>query len=132
MYFLGRWRRGSIGIWGVALGAFLLVGCYIVFDVLDLDGSDLQNRLLAIAPQGAWAETERSLHQSRAATGAFSPDVLISLLPVSRLFGPLPPTTPVPERSPVRRTRPGAHTGHRPLDAPSSPDDPPQIIFPAA
>jgi hypothetical protein len=124
--FFGRRRRRSIGVWGVALGAFLLVGCYLVFDVLDLDGSDLQHRLFnnAIAPQGAWAETERALHQSLAAPGAHRPDAaFIRSLPVSRSRGTLLHMTSAPISSQVRRIRPRAHAGRGSLDRPASSDD---------
>ena len=126
MGFFGCWRRGSIDWCGVTLGAFPLVGCYLVFDVLDLDGSDLQNRLfsVAIASQGAWTEAKWGLHQSLAARGTHSPGgLLIHLLPLSRSFGTLPHPTSVPVSSEVRRIRPRVYAAHDSLDPLSSPGD---------
>jgi hypothetical protein len=122
----GCWRRGSIGWWGVTLGVFLLVGCYLVFDVLDLDGSDLQHRLfsIAIASQGAWAEAKQGLHQSLAAPGTHSPGgLVIRLVPLARSLRTLPHPTSVSGSPHVRRIRPRVYAGHESLDPPSSPDD---------
>jgi hypothetical protein len=133
--FFGRWQRGSISWWGVVLGAVFLVGCYLVFDVLDLDASDLKNQLLsdAIAPQGAWVEAERGLHQSRVATGAPNPGVLfIHPLPDSRFLGTLPHAASVPVNSQVHWIRPRAHAGRDCLNPSSSPDDLPRTIARAA
>ncbi len=60
---MGIHRRRSRGWWGVFLCAFLALGVYIAFDVLDLDGSQLRDPLQgnAIAAESTQAETDRLL-----------------------------------------------------------------------
>lgn len=62
-----RWR-GSGGWWAVLLCAFLALGVYIVFEALDVDGSDLRDWLSgnAIAAQSTRAETKRPFYQASA------------------------------------------------------------------
>lgn len=135
MIFVGRWRRESIGWLGVALGAFLLVGCYLVFDVLDLDQSDLYHRLFssALASQGAWEETERVLQQHLAAPGTHTPgEVSIPALRVSRVIETLPYKPSASGKSQVRRIRQCPHVGRALLAPPTSPDDLPRTIAHAA
>jgi hypothetical protein len=58
-----EWR--SRGWWAVFLCAFLAMGVYIAFDVLDLDGSNFRNPgpRTAISAEAAPSEAERFLHR---------------------------------------------------------------------
>jgi len=64
---LGMRRLGSAWRWGWALGSALLC-VYIAFDVLDLDGSQLQQRSgVAITAETSSAEADRLLRESASA-----------------------------------------------------------------
>ena len=135
MNFVGRWRRKSLGWLGVTLGAFLLVGCYLVFDVLDLDQSDLYHRLLSnpFASQGNWAEGERDLRQHFAAPGAHNPDAkVIRAFSLARVLETLPRPTSAPASSSVCRVHPRAPVGRASLAPPTAPVDLPRTIAHAA
>ena len=64
---LGLLRVRSSVWWGLVLCLSLLVGAHMVFDILDVDGSDLPNRIFhdPLLPQTSLAETERSFHLIR-------------------------------------------------------------------
>lgn len=78
-------RERSLGWWGLVLCLLLAVGAYIVFDVLDLDGSDLRNRVLQspLVSQTALAEAERVILQAAKAQFAVAGISFSALLPQS-------------------------------------------------
>jgi hypothetical protein len=124
-------RSRSAQWWVLALCSFLAVGAYIVFDVLDVDGSELQNRILhsAIAAGTSGAEIKRSVHEGirwRVAWhGMKAPGAIMRLsLPFQTL------ARAVPEVLQPRRhwIYPRAHTGSlNSLSASSPADDLPRM-----
>jgi hypothetical protein len=72
MRHIGSKRRRSRVWWGVFLCAVLAMGAYIVFDMLDLDGSSLRDAWAgsAIAAEAVGGETERLLPPTEAAPHA--------------------------------------------------------------
>ena len=72
MRLIGSKRQRSRAWWGVCLCAVLAMGAYIVFDMLDLDGSSLRSAWAgsAIAAEAAGGETERLLPPSETAPQA--------------------------------------------------------------
>ncbi len=72
MSHIGSKRQRSRAWWGVFLCAVLAMGAYIVFDMLDLDGSSLRDTWAgsAIAAEAVGGETERLLPPTEAAPHA--------------------------------------------------------------
>lgn len=123
---LGVLRVRSSGWWGLVLCLSLAVGAYIVFDVLDVDGSDLHNRILhnPIAPPTLSAEAERSVHE-----GVLPPDPRARMEAprlVERLFAPLNASAraaPESLRSRLRGIYPRVHAVSLDSLSTSSPTD---------
>jgi hypothetical protein len=95
---IGSKRQRSRAWWGVFLCAVLAMGAYIVFDMLDLDGSSLRDAWAGsvIAAEAVDGETERLLPPIEAAPHATvlgSPVGAVGLDPLSGSFrrpAPLP------------------------------------------
>ena len=72
MRLIGSKSQRSRAWWGVFLCAVLAMGAYIVFDMLDLDGSRLRDAWAgsAIAAEAVGGETERLLPPTQTAPHA--------------------------------------------------------------
>jgi hypothetical protein len=96
---IGSQRQRSDGWWAVFLCAFLAMGVYIAFEVLDVDGSNLRDMGpgTAIAAEPASADAERFLHHAPAiadAPGLVFPSIPVAFASESRqLAGQATPTT---------------------------------------
>lgn len=123
---VGMLRQRSLGWWGLVLCSLLALGAYIIFDVLDVDGSDLQKRILRnpMASQAVEAETKRALHQNSAA-----PDVLghvsvsVVLQPLSTSVSVSPHTIPGTFGARLARVHLRLYPSRDTLPAPSPTDD---------
>ena len=115
----------------LALGSVLAVSAFIFFDVLDLDGSDLQNRLLPNT-QAQWtpcAEAEQPLRQWAAGVDRQVHDaVAIVIQEFLAHHNPFPCAISAclpPELNPLRA---GAHVARDALSPSSQTGDPPQTL----
>lgn len=124
---IGVQRRRSQAWWGVFLCAFVGMGSYVAFDVLDLDGSDLPNRLFgnAIAEEASQAETERLLHPAPSTPEAPGPtSLLLALRSVPESPQLIPCTTSATCVARFGQIRPRAHVSRATPSATPSTEDP--------
>ncbi len=112
----GIWRKGSLVWRAVLYTAFLAMGLFVTFDLLDLDGSQLESRTL---PRGARAAVFISdaedilfLDPSRLGPKLFdmSWQCLRAFDDAAKLSGKVRSTTATTRLDSVRR-RPQFHTG---------------------
>ena len=82
MRFRQASRRGSASWWGITVCALLFAATYVVFDVLDVDGSQMSRRS---APEGTLTATLEEVAGERffrtTATATVSADLLAPSLP---------------------------------------------------
>ena len=95
-------RVRSSAWWGLGLCLSLMIGAHVFFDMLDIDGSDLQNRIFhdSLLPQTALAEAERSAHLVSLPLHAIR-GMATALLPPrsSTRFNPQPKSVPIAARA---------------------------------
>ncbi len=105
----GAWQRGSLAWWMVSCVAFLAICLFVAFDLLDLDGSALGDRLLgetaALTPSAADADAVPGKDPSH-----LEPNGVASLPPSLRLVtdasNTLARLTPTPITARLARIRP--------------------------
>jgi hypothetical protein len=124
---LGLLRVRSPGWWGLVLCLSLAVGAYIVFDVLDIDGSDLQNRIFqdSLTPQTSLVEAERPLRlasQFWQAWGGISVALLVRQ--ASTRFNPQFKSVPTAVRARSHGIISSLHVTRHPIATPRPADDP--------
>lgn len=123
---LGSLRVPSSGWWGLVLCASLAVGAHIVFDILDVDGSDLRNRTFndPLVAQTSLVETKRPLHlASECRHGWGRMPVAVLLRQSSARFSPQYKSVPAAARVRLHRILPRAHVRLNARLAPSTTDD---------
>lgn len=98
MRHIGSKRQRSRVWWGVFLCAVLAMGAYIVFDMLDLDGSGLREAWAGglIAAEAAGGETERLLPPTEAAPHAPIPGSAVEAVRLEPVSGVLHRPAPLP------------------------------------
>lgn len=117
MRFRQASRRGSASWWGITLCALLFASTYVVFDVLDVDGSQMRRRsasggaLTATVEEVAGERFFRTtatatvssdlpaLSLPRLAVGALSSNFVLKTLLCRRWGHLLPRVTPTAERA---------------------------------
>jgi len=95
---IGSKRQRSRAWWGVFLCAVLAMGAYIVFDMLDLDGSNLRDAWggSAIAAEAVGGETERFLPPTEAAPHATVFEFSVGAVGLDSLCGSFRRPAPAP------------------------------------
>jgi hypothetical protein len=103
------WRRGSLAWQAVSYAAFLAMSLFVTFDLLDLDGSQTQSRLMArgVTAARSAVDTECLPVQDPTRLDPISLDIPSQILRVidssSKTLGRLQPTPTTTRFARVRR-----------------------------
>ena len=127
MRHIGSRRQRSRAWWGVFLCAVLAMGAYIVFDMLDLDGSGLRDAWAgsAIAAEAVDGETDRLLPPTEAAPHAPPLGSPVGAIWLDPLFDSLHRPAPLPRLGASRsRALPRINLAKETSSTPSPSADP--------